>query len=152
MPPDQDSCKRWKTYGKSAVTGKIIRPKLYRCHTNIKQRTTNPNDHNWRYYGARGIKMCEEWHDYANFREWAISNGFKKGLVIDRIDSDGDYCPENCRWIASEDNQPQRKLSHDDIRTIRSSGETAKELSRRFGVHAGHIYNIRLGHRWKDIV
>ena len=79
------------------------------------QRCTNPN--NWKYnnYGGRGIKVCDQWRDYAVFRDWALKSGYDKDApfsqcTIDRIDVDGNYCPENCRWADSKtQNMNKRK-------------------------------------------
>lgn len=81
-----------------AIKHDMSRTILYRRWIDMKQRCFNPNCCNYKYYGARGITICDEWLDFKNFAEWSLKNGYSKELSIDRINNDGNYEPNNCRW------------------------------------------------------
>lgn len=68
------------------------------------KRCENPACNSYHNYGARGIKVCPEWHSQAAFRDWAIHNGYQKGLDLDRVDNNGNYEPSNCRWVTRAEN------------------------------------------------
>ena len=73
--------------------------RLYSIWASMKTRCLNPNSKTYHYYGGRGISICDEWKDnFSAFRDWALSNGYRDDLTLDRIDSDKDYSPENCKW------------------------------------------------------
>lgn len=84
--------------------------KLYNVWLRMKSRCNNPKVDNYKYYGGRGITVCEEWqHDYTAFRNWALSNGYQEGLSIDRINVNGNYEPNNCRWISMAEQQKNKR-------------------------------------------
>jgi hypothetical protein len=72
---------------------------LYRVWQGMRARCEKPSDKKYCYYGARGIVVCEEWLEFANFERWSLANGYTLGLTIDRRDGDLGYCPANCRWV-----------------------------------------------------
>jgi hypothetical protein len=71
----------------------------------MKQRCYNPNHAGYRWYGARGVVVCNEWLEYEPFEKWSLENGYADDLSIDRIDSNGNYEPSNCQWILLEENR-----------------------------------------------
>lgn len=76
-------------------------------------RTTNPKHKDYKYYGAKGIAVCDEWHDSITFFNWALENGYTDNLTIDRINGKKNYCPENCRWTTQRDNTMNRTQRDD---------------------------------------
>lgn len=70
----------------------------------MKRRCENENNKDYRRYGAKGVRVCDEWQSYAGFERWAKKNGYAQGMSIDRIDTNRDYCPDNCRWIPHKEN------------------------------------------------
>lgn len=90
----------------------------------MRKRCNNPNAISYKNYGAKGIKVCDEWNEFSNFCYWSLDSGYieqhdmKRGdmLSIDRIDSNKDYCPENCRWIPQRENARRSAMGGNDKR------------------------------------
>ena len=118
---------------------------LYRTWCAMKSRTTNRNTDGYSLYGGRGISVCEEWaHDFAAFRDWALANGYQDGLSIDRIDPDGNYCPENCRWITMAAQQRNKRNNH--YMTFQGETKTVTEWASISGIRYQTIQSrIRRG-------
>lgn len=88
-----------------ASTHGLSRHPLYSVYTDIKTRCYNENDKQFKDYGGRGIKVCDEWlNDFATFHDWCLSNGYAKELQIDRKNNDGNYEPDNCRFVTRSEN------------------------------------------------
>lgn len=80
------------------------KPRTFTIWNGMKARCLNPRSTSYRNYGGRGIGICPEWMEFKAFHEWAMANGYSDELQLDRIDNDGDYRPDNCRWVTREEN------------------------------------------------
>lgn len=120
--------------------------RLHGVWNTMIQRCTNPNVEKYPVYGGRGIAVCKEWRDnYEAFRDWALDNGYAPGLTLDRKDTDGDYCPENCRWATQEEQQNNKRNN----RKITAFGQTLtiQQWSKKIGIKDATI-RYRLSHGW----
>lgn len=90
--------------------------RLYRIWKNMKKRCYNAQNHDFLYYGARGITVCDEWHEFLPFQSWAMANGYTDILTLDRINNDGNYEPANCRWATRKEQAQHRRPSGTVIR------------------------------------
>lgn len=124
--------------------------RLYSIWCGIKRRTVSEhcqNDHHWKYYAGKGVTICDEWLDYQKFKSWSIANGYRDDLTIDRIDNDGDYCPENCRWVGLKA-QANNKTTNVFI-TYNGETHTVAQWSELSGINY-HTLIDRYNHGWRD--
>ena len=96
------------------VTHGDSRSKLYYVWRQMKARCSSPGNKDYKRYGFYGIKVCDEWLDYRIFRQWANDNGYAEGLTIDRIQNDGNYEPNNCRFATRSEQQHNLKSRLND--------------------------------------
>jgi hypothetical protein len=131
---------------------------LYPKYNGMRQRCCNPNSDAYKDYGGRGITICDEWlNNPESFFIWAEKNGGRKELQIDRIDNNGGYSPDNCRFVTCEINQQNKrnkKLSELDVKNIVASlndGVPVIHLAQKYKVHELMIYAIKQKRTWKNI-
>lgn len=120
------------THGKSKT-------RLYNIWTGIKTRCYDKNCSSYKNYGERGIIMCDEWIDnYEAFESWAESKGYRDDLSIERIDVNGNYCPENCRWATHKEqsNNTRRNIKVD----YQGETLTLKELSEKLKIDYKRLF------------
>lgn len=117
--------------------------KLYHTWKNIKARCYNKNNSSYKYYGGRGIAMCDEWlNDYLAFMNWSELSGYEENLTIDRIDPDGNYEPSNCRWV------DRIEQSNNKRNTLLKNGAYITRLAREKGVVTARVAQRRVRTGW----
>jgi hypothetical protein len=114
----------------------------------MKARCQNKNRRDYKWYGGRGIKVCDEWQAFIPFREWALKAGYCEILrvEIDRIDNDGDYCPENCRFVLCE--KQYRNRSDNTLITLSGITECLMKWCEIFGI-SHHVVCKRIKRGWR---
>lgn len=120
--------------------------RLYHIWSGMKDRCNNPRNIGYNLYGGRGIKVCEEWsQDFMAFYQWASENGYTDKMTIDRIDANGNYYPENCRWETQKAQQNNRRNNH--VISFNGGTHTLTEWAEITGIKSSTIYG-RLKRGW----
>lgn len=125
--------------GKKQARHGMNRTRLYNIWGSMLKRCRCERDNAYPLYGGRGIKVCDSWYRFDNFRDWALSNGYRDDLTIDRKDNDKGYTPENCRWSTMREQSNNKRTNHNI--SINGSTHTIAEWSvisgtKRVTIHA----------------
>lgn len=113
--------------------------RLYNSWKHMKERCYDTNCKDFIHYGARGITVCESWKtDFLAFKSWALANGYKQGLTIERIDYNGNYEPSNCKWATRREQNNNRRNLH--LLTFNGETKTLTEWSNITGIKAPTLY------------
>lgn len=98
----------------------------------MRNRCYNVKNENYDRYGGNGIEVCSKWNDFEIFLNWSLNNGYKDGLVFKRIDTNKNYCPENCRWVSKSELNNNKSTNHFLI--LNGETHTIQEWSRITGI------------------
>lgn len=119
--------------------------RLYYSWNGMIARCEKENASGYKDYGGRGITVCEEWHNFETFALWALSNGYRENLTIDRINNNGNYCPENCKW-STKSEQENNKSTNRPI-TIDGDTKNLTQWCAIYGIKKSTVYS-RLRYGW----
>lgn len=125
---------------------------LYMVYNSMVARCTKENNKDYKNYGSRGIKVSEEWKDFKVFQEWALNNGYEKGLTLDRIDNNSGYSKENCRWVTNKENC-NNKNNH-NLLTYDGTTLNLTQWAEKLGIKVTTLHNrlYRSKRSLKDII
>lgn len=141
------SCGCSRRYNTGLYQHGLSGTRLHNIWRSMKDRCYNPKNKSYSFYGGRGISLCSEWlQDFTAFYEWANSHGYSENLTIDRIDTNGDYSPQNCRWI---DRTEQANNTRKNIYiTIEDETKTLSQWCKILGVNY-HSAQTRIYKGWE---
>lgn len=124
--------------------------RLNKIFEHMKDRCYNRKHDHYNYYGGRGICVCEEWrNNYQAFKAWALSHGYNDTLTLERIDVNGNYSPENCKWISLKSQYDNQRKSISIMGRSRSLRSWCKLLGINYGVAR---YRVKIGYRIEDVL
>lgn len=135
---------------KRNTTHGMSRSRLFTIWMGMKRRCMNPNEKSYVYYGGRGISICDEWKaDFMAFHDWSVNNGYAENLSIDRIDSDGNYEPSNCRWVPLSEQNRNKRDNH--LVTINGKTQLMSDWCKESKVSMTTVYErLRKGYKIED--
>lgn len=135
----------------SKTTHGMSNKRLYNIWHTMNQRCYYDKHIGWKFYGGRGITVCNEWKRFEPFMEWSLSNGYDSHLTIDRIDSDGDYEPSNCRWVTHKVQQNNRRSN--TMLTHGGRTQTLTQWADELGIGCTTLhYRLAAGYASDDIL
>ena len=133
-------CYHKEEVSKRKTTHGMSNTRIRTIWNHMIQRCTNPNNTAYKYYGQRGISVCNEWiNDFQTFYKWSVENGYENGLTIDRIDTNKGYDPSNCRWVSRKVQQNNTNAVHN----FTINGET-KSLAEWCRIYNQHHETVRI--------
>lgn len=133
----------------------------YNSYRSMMDRCYREKASNYYLYGGRGIKVCDEWHNIENFEKWVETSGYKKGLTLDRIDVNGNYEPNNCRWVTMKEQDNNRRntiyIEHNgEVHTISEwaeiTGINRRTLNSRYyrGIRGDKLFKKIISNKGKS--
>lgn len=140
-------CLRKERQREAVVKHGDYKSRLYKIWDGMIQRCTNPNNKKYQYYGGRGITICTEWlNNYQAFRNWAIESGYDENAeqwacTLDREDTNGEYGPNNCRWVPQS--TQMNNTSRCRIVTVDGVSRNMTQWAQELGVHRSSLYKAR---------
>lgn len=147
-------CLQKEKLAKRVTKHHLRNTRLYGVWANIKQRCYNPKNSHYKSYGGRGIKMCDEWkNDFLSFYKWSIANGYNENAdymkcTIDRIDNNGNYESNNCRWISMKKQSLNTSRNH--YLELNGVRHTVYEWSKITGIKLSTILNRINKYHWSS--
>lgn len=128
--------------------------RLHRIWRDMRKRCQNPNHKSYNNYGGRGIRVCDQWAEFMPFRDWAVTHGYRSDLSIDRINNDGGYTAENCRWAGHHQqarNRRSSKLTFADAQAIRRDPRPLRAIAADYLVSGALVGQIKRGEKWPNV-